>query len=449
MKDLTTGSEGRLIFNFAAPMLLGNVFQQLFNIVDSIVVGNFIGKEALAAVGAAFPVLFILISLIIGLVMGTTVVIAQYFGAKDMVKVKLAIDTMYISTFIASLILTILGFIICEPLLRLLKLPEELMQPTLQYLHILIAGMVLMFGYNGTSAALRGLGDSRTPLYFLIIATVLNIILDLVFVAWLKTGIAGAAFATVISNGIAFMLGALYLNKTHKIINVKINSFKFDMEIFRQSFRIGMPNGIQNTFVALSVLALMGIVNLYGTNVIAAFSVAGRLDAIATVPAMSFAQAISAFTGQNIGASKYDRVKTGLASTLKMMTLVTVFTTAFIILMGKYLISLFTSDHEVIRLGAQYLTIVSSFYILFTLMFIYGGVMRGAGDSMMPMLITLMSLWVIRIPFAWLISEQIGVTGIWWSIPASWLVGYILSYLYYKTGKWKKHAVVTTYVEEF
>lgn len=448
MKDLTTGSETRLIFGFAAPMLLGNIFQQLFNIVDSIIVGNFIGKDALAAVGASFPVIFILISLIIGLVMGTTVVISQYFGAKDLVKVKLAIDTMYIYTFFGSLIITVAGFLLSEPLLRLLELPEELMPQTLSYLRIIIGGMVLMFGYNSTSAALRGLGDSKTPLYFLIIATVLNIVLDIVLVVFLKMGIEGAAYATVISNGVAFLLAAVYLNRTNKVFSVKVNGLKFDREIFLQSLRIGLPNGIQHTFVALGGLAIMGIVNRFGTNVIAGFSVASRLDAIATVPAMSFSQAISAFVGQNIGANKYERVKTGLASTLKMMTAVTVFTTLFIIFMGKYLIGLFTTDNEVISIGVQYLTIVSLFYILFTLMFIYSGVMRGAGDSLVPMIISLMSLWVIRIPFALVMSNKIGVEGIWWSIPVSWLAGYLLSYTYYKTGRWKKHKVVS-YLEEF
>lgn len=322
------------------------------------------------------------------------------------------------------------------------------MPQAVQYLHIFLSGLVLMFGYNGTSAALRGLGDSKTPLYFLVIATVLNIMLDIILVAVFKLGIAGAAWATVLSNGIAFILAVYYLNRTHKLFNISFSGMQFDREIFRQSLRIGLPNSLQQSFVALGGLALMGIVNRFGTNVIAAFSVANRLDAIATVPAMSFAQAISAFTGQNIGANKQGRIRSGLTSTLKMMTLVTVFTTLFIVIGGKFMISLFTNDFEVIRLGAQYLTIVSLFYIFFTLMFIYSGVMRGAGDSVVPMFISLLSLWLIRIPFAWIMSGKIGVTGIWWAIPAGWMVGLILSYGYYKTGHWKKKAVVK-YVEEF
>jgi putative MATE family efflux protein len=442
MKDLTTGKEGKLIFQFAAPMLLGNVFQQLFSVVDSFVVGNFVGKEALAAVGASFPVIFMMVSLIIGLVMGTTVVISQYFGAKDHVKVKKAIDTMYIYSAVAGLITTVAGLIFSEPLLRLLGLPEEIMPQATQYLHIFFSGMIIFFGYNGTSAVLRGLGDSKTPLYFLIIATVINIILDLLFVALFKWGIAGAAYATLIANGVAFGLAIYWLNKTHKIIRIAIKGLHFDREVFIQSVRIGLPTGIQQMLVALGGLALMGIVNTFGTDVIAGYSVASRLDALALIPAMSFSQALSTFTGQNIGANKTERIRNGLIATIKMSGLVTIVTTLFIILSGHFLMDIFTDDPEVIRIGSQYLVIVSSFYILFTLMFIYNGIMRGAGDTLLPMFFTLFSLWIIRIPMAYLLAGKIGATGIWWSIPAGWFIGVALSYIYYKTGRWKKKTVV-------
>jgi putative MATE family efflux protein len=442
MQDLTTGKEGKLIFQFAAPMLLGNVFQQLFSVVDSIVVGKFIGKEALAAVGASFPVIFIMVSMIIGLVMGTTVVISQYFGAKDFVKVRRAIDTMYIYCAIAGIITTVIGLIISEPLLRLLGLPEEIMPQATQYLQIYLSGIIIFFGFNGTSAVLRGLGDSKTPLYFLIIATVANIILVLLFVAVFKWGVSGAAYATLIANGLAFGLAIYWLNKTHKIIRIAIKGLHFDKEIFRQSLNIGLPTGIQQTLVAMGALALMGIVNKFGTNVIAAFSVASRLDSLAMIPAMSFSQALSTFVGQNIGANKSERIRAGLISTVKMSGIVTIVTTIFIVFAGHLMMSLFTNDTEVIRLGDQYLTIVSTFYILFTLMFIYNGVMRGAGDTLIPMFFSLLSLWIIRIPMAWFLSGNIGATGIWWAIPAGWLIGLVLSFSYYKSGHWKKKAVV-------
>jgi putative MATE family efflux protein len=442
MQDLTSGKEGKLIFQFAAPMLLGNVFQQLFSVVDSIVVGKFVGKEALAAVGASFPVIFIMVSMIIGLVMGTTVVISQYFGAKDFAKVKRAIDTMYIYSAIAGIIATVVGLIISEPLLRLLGLPEDIMPQAVQYLRIYLSGIIIFFGFNGTSAVLRGLGDSKTPLYFLIIATVANIILVLLFVGVFKWGVAGAAYATLIANGLAFGLAIYWLNRTHKLIRIAIKGLHFDREIFRQSINIGLPTGIQQTLVAMGALALMGIVNKFGTNVIAGFSVASRLDSLAMIPAMSFSQALSTFVGQNIGANKPERIRAGLIATVKMSGIVTIVTTIFIVLGGHILMSLFTNDAEVIRLGDQYLTIVSSFYIMFTLMFIYNGVMRGAGDTLIPMFFSLLSLWIIRIPMAWFLSGKIGPSGIWWAIPAGWAIGLTLSFFYYKSGRWKKKSVV-------
>lgn len=442
MQDFTSGHEGKLIFKFAAPMLIGNIFQQLFSVVDSIVVGKFIGKEALAAVGASFPVIFVMVSMIIGLVMGTTVVISQYFGARDYVKVKRAIDTMYIYSTIIGIITTIIGILISEPLLRLIDLPEEIMPQAVLYLKIYLGGIIIFFGFNGTSAVLRGLGDSKTPLYFLIIASIANIILVVLFVGVFNWGVAGAAYATLIANAIAFGLAIWWLNKTHKIIRIAIRGLHFDKETFRQSLRIGLPTGVQQTLVAMGAIALLDIVNKFGTDVIAGYSVASRLDMLALIPAMSFSQALSTFVGQNIGANKPERIKAGLIATIKMSGIVTIVTTIFIVLFGHVIMKMFTNDTEVIRLGDQYLTIVSLFYITFTMMFIYNGVTRGAGDTFLPMMFSILSLWIIRIPFAWYFSGEIGVSGIWWSIPAGWIVGFALSYFYYKTGRWKTKAVV-------
>jgi len=442
MQDFTSGHEGKLIFQFAAPMLLGTVFQQLFSVVDSVVVGKFIGTEALAAVGASFPVIFIMISLIIGLVMGTTVVISQYFGARDFVKVRRAIDTMYIYSVIIGTVASVTGIIISEPLLRLIDLPEEILPQAVVYLKIYLGGILIFFGFNGTSAVLRGLGDSKTPLYFLIIASIANIILVILFVGIFRWGVAGAAYATLLANAIAFALAIWWLNKTHKLIRIAIKGLHFDRETFQQSLRIGLPTGIQQMFVALGGIALLDIVNKFGTPVIAGYSVASRLDAMALIPAMSFSQALSTFVGQNIGANKPERIRTGLIATIKMSGIVTIVTTLIIVLGGHIIMSMFTNDSEVIRIGDQYLTIVSIFYITFTLMFIYSGITRGAGDTLWPMIITVISLWLIRIPFAWYFSGKFGSQGIWWSIPAGWTFGMIMSYLYYKTGRWKNKAVV-------
>ena len=244
------------------------------------------------------------------------------------------------------------------------------------------------------------------------------------------------------ANGIAFTLAIIWLNKTHKLIRIAIKGLYFDREVFLHSVRIGLPTGIQQTLVALGGLALMGIVNTFGTNVIAGYSVASRLDSLALVPAMSFSQALATFVGQNIGANKTHRIRAGLISTVKMSGIVTIITTIFIVLFGNGLMSLFTKDAEVIRLGNQYLTIVSLFYLFFTLMFIYNGVMRGAGDTLFPMFFSLLSLWIIRLPMAWFLSGRIGAQGIWWAIPTGWFIGLVLSYGYYKSGRWKKKSIV-------
>jgi len=442
MKDLTVGNSGSLIFKFAIPMLIGNVFQQLYNIVDSIVVGRYIGKTALAAVGASFPLIFMLISFVVGVAMGTTIIISQYFGAKDMKMVKRSIDTMYIFLFFASIVITILGVTLSGPIFRLINLPEDVMPQAIAYFNVYLVGMIFFFGFNGISAVLRGLGDSKTPLYFLVIATVMNVALDLLFVAVFEWGVTGAAWATVISQAGAFFTSIIYLNRTHEV--VKLNSLKlvFDKAIFVKSIKIGLPTGLQQTFVSIGMLAITRIVNGFGTDAIAAYSAAGRLDSLAGMPAMNFGAALSTFVGQNLGANKPDRVKQGLKTTFLMSGALALFTSVVVILFRKQLMQLFTTDISVIDIGANYLVIVSSFYICFSTMFVVGGVMRGAGDTIVPMFITLFALWAIRIPAAAIMSQYFGVDGIWWSIPVAWFIGMTLSYFYYLKGNWKTKVVV-------
>jgi putative MATE family efflux protein len=442
MKDLTNGNEARLIFNFAMPMLLGNLFQQLYNIVDTIIVGNFIGKQALAAVGASFPIMFTLISLIIGVASGGTIVIAQYFGAKQYNNVKRTIHTLYIFLTIASLVLTLVGIPLTDEIFRLIRLPEELLPQATLYLSIYFSGLIAMFGFNATSAILRGLGDSKTPLYFLMISTFFNIAFDLLFIVVFKWGIAGAAIATVISQAGAFLTAVIYLNRNHRLIDFNLSGWKFDNKIFRQSIRIGLPTGFQHTFVSLGMLAIMSIVNTFGTDVIAGYSAALRIDSLAVLPAMNFSAALATFVGQNIGAGRSGRIRKGLLSTLLMSSAVSLAVTGIVIFLKFQLIGMFTKDPEVIRIGGEYLLIVSAFYLLFTAMFKVNGVLRGAGDTLIPMFITLFSLWIIRVPFAWYFSGVIGETGIWWSQPASWGVGLALSFGYYLTGRWKRMGVV-------
>ncbi len=442
MKDLTVGKESSLILQFAWPMLLGNAFQQLYNIVDSVIVGNYLGKESLAAVGASTPIVFTLISLVIGFSMGFTIVISQYFGAKDFDKVRRAIDTMNIFLFLSSIFVTILGIYFTEPILRLIGTPADIFPQAALYLKIYIAGFVFIFGYNGVAATLRGMGDSKTPLYFLILSTVLNIILVLLFVIVFKLGVAGAAIATVIAQGFAFITSVFYLNKTHKLIRFSFRNLNFDKFIFKKSFLIGFPSGLQMTFVSLGMIALLSIVNTFGTDVIAAYSVAVRIDSFASLPAMNLAMALSSFVGQNMGAGKIERVKSGYVATLKMNLVITFILSAVILIFPGWIMKAFTPDINIISIGKDYLYIVGAFYIVFTTMFVNMGVMRGAGDTIIPMFITLFSLWLIRIPLAWVLSKYLGYHGIWWAIPLAWISGMTLTYLYYRSGKWKNKAVV-------
>jgi len=443
MKDLTDGKPSRLILQFATPMLIGNVFQQLYNVVDSIIVGNFLGKEALAAVGASFPLLFMLISFVIGIASGSTIIISQYFGAKDIQSVRRAIDTMWVFLFFASIIITVLGITFSGTIFELIRLPAEVIPQARLYFNVYMGGIILFFGFSATSAILRGLGDSKTPLYFLVIATISNILLDLLFIVVFKWGIAGAAIATIISQGGAFITAVIYLNRTHQVFNLSWRKLDFDRLIFRKSLKIGLPSGLQSTFVSLGMLALFRIVNEFGTDTVAAYSVALRIDSLAALASMNFGAALSTYVGQNLGANKPERVFAGLMATLKMSSVVSLAVTVVVIIFRQQLMGLFTADPEVIRIGAEYLLIVCSFYVVFSAMFVIGGVLRGAGATVVPMFITLFALWFIRIPASWWLSRELGAAGIWWAIPLGWAIGAGFSWIYYLKGNWRKNVVVS------
>lgn len=423
-------------------MLFANVFQQLYNIVDSIVVGKVLGDEALAAVGASFPFIFALISFVVGIAIGATVIIAQYFGAKQMDNVKRTIDTLYIFMFFASLLLTIVGIWSSEHIFGIIDLPADVMPLAIEYFNVYALGFIFFFGFQGTSAILRGLGDSKTPVYFLVISTIVNIALDLLFVVVFGWGMVGVAAATVIAQAGAFFTIIWYLDKFHKFLDFSPRKMRFHKDIFMKSLRIGLPSGFQQTFVAVGFLALYKIVNVFGVPTIAAYSIAMRIDSFAVMPAMNFSAAISTFVGQNIGANKFDRIGRGLKSTLLMINSISIAVTLFALVFATPLMGLFTDSKEVIGIGKQYIYIVTPFYIVFSTMFILNGVLRGAGDTLVPMVITIIALWAIRLPVSWSLSNEIGTNGIWWGIPIAWFFGVIASYFYYLSGKWKKKAVV-------
>ncbi len=442
MKDFTVGKEAKLIFQFSVPLVLGNIFQNLYNVIDSIIVGRFIGKEALGAVGASFPIIFALISMVIGVGSGASTVVSQYFGAKKIDEVKRTIDTIFIFFLGSSIIITILGITLSEQIFRLLRLPSDILPQAVSYLNVYLLGMFFFFGFSGISSILRGLGDSKTPMYFMIIATFNNILFDLLFVVVFKWGIEGAAFATILAEGGAFLSAAIYLNKKHPIIKLSFRKYIFDRDIFRSCIRIGLPTGFQQSFVAFGMMAIMSIVNGFGTNAVAAYSAAMRIDSFVKMPAINFSSALSSFVGQNLGAFQEKRAKTGLRATLIFSTLYCIFVSFLIIVFGKHIMSLFTHDPAVIKIGQDYLVIVSSFYLLFSIMFTFTGFLRGAGATLIPMITTFTALYIVRIPAATFFSGIIGVNGIWWAEPMGTFVGLLILLIYYRSGKWKGKVVV-------
>ncbi len=441
MKDLTNGHPTRLIIFFALPMLVGNVFQQFYNMVDSWVVGQFVGTTALAAVGASFPIIFLMIALVMGLTMGSNVLIAQYYGAKDMERVRSAIDTTYLVLFWGSLILTVLGLVAAVPILNLLRVPDDVIGQAASYLRIIFSGLILMFGYNGVGAVLRGLGDSMTPLYMLIIATLLNVVLDLTFVLVFHWGVEGVAWATVIAQGISLIGSLIYLNLTHELLRTNFRKLRFDKEIFLLSLKIGLPSGIQQALVAMGMMFISAVVNGFGTTVMAGFTAASRIDAFVGMPSMNISMAVSTFVGQNLGAGKSDRARRGYKAALVIALSITTLLVAILLFFARPLVSIFTQDQRVIDVGAQYFSIISPFYFAFTIMFVTNGVIRGAGEALIPMFSTLFAMWLIRLPCAVLFSHSLGVAGIWWAMPTGWLFGMGFSLIYYRSGRWTRKAV--------
>jgi putative MATE family efflux protein len=442
MLDMTKGSISKLLLMFTIPMFIGSVFQQLYNVVDRMIVGQFIGEKALAAVGASFSVIFLLIALAMGATMGVSVLVSQYYGARNYKKVRLCVETSYLFMTVISLALMLIGFLGNDFILRLLDTPAEILADAELYLNTIFAGMFLFFGYNLVSAILRGLGDSNTPLYLLIISTLVNIALDLLFVLYFHWGVFGAALATIISQGVSFVGGLYYLQKINRLFRVNYWRLRFDREIFTRSMQIGLPSGVQQMLVATGMMVLHRLVNGFGTSAVAAFTAAGSIDAFAMMPAMNLSMAMSTFVGQNIGAGKQDRLKGAVRSGLLMAAAIAVTVSLFVVLFSKWLLLIFTAEPEVLRIGRSYLHIVGSFYLPLMLMFIYTGTLRGAGDTFVPTLLTVLSLWIIRVPAASLLAEHLGINGVWWSMPISWGLGAIFSAAYFYSGAWRKNIVV-------
>lgn len=447
MNDFTTGRIGRPLISFAIPIILGNFFMQTYNIVNSAVVGSYLGKEALAAVGAAYPVIFLLMSLVIGISSGGTVLVSHYMGARDSANLRKSIDTTYFFILVSGLFITVLGILLTPTIYRIINLPTDVFPGAVAYLRVYLISTVFSFAFNGTSALLRGMGDSRTPLFFLIGSNILNLALSLLFICVMHWGLVSSAWASVISQVCACSSLLIYLRAKHSHAAIRFRGWKWSADIFTKMIKIGLPTGVQQSVVSLGQMALLSIVNGFGTVMVAAYSSMMRIDAIAIMPGMNFSQALSTFTGQNIGAGKMDRVNKAFRFTIKTNIMISLVISLIFILFGKDIMSLFTSDHEVIAEGYRYLLVCGPFYFLFSAMFSFTGLFRGAGDTVPTMLISLLSLWLFRIPTAYFFSHLWGSIGVWISIPVGWLFGFVFSIIYYRYGKWRNKKIATSPVE--
>lgn len=436
--DLTEGKVWKVIVRFALPLLVGNLLQQFYNITDSIIVGQFLGKEALAAVSASFFIYYFIISLVIGVGSGTTVVISQLFGAKQYQKVQLAFSSFFIFMLVGGIILSIAGIIFAEPVFRLTNTPEEVIPQAVAYFRIYIGGTFLFVTFNSIISILRGVGESVRPMLFILITTVLNIAFDLLFILVFKWGIEGAARATVVSQGIGMCIALAYVNNTHPLLSIKKQDMLFDWKLFKESLKIGLPTSVQQCAIALGLIALLGIVNSFGTNTLTAYGAAGKIDTIITQAVLTLSGALAAFCGQNIGAGRLDRVKKGVQFTMYTNIALGLLTFAAVYLFGNEMMRIFTKDIDVVAIGKEYLLIIGGFFIVHGALNVYNGALRGAGDTLFPMITSLICLWLIRIPLAYYLSSWLGRNGIWWAIGISITIGLIVTFVYYKIGFWKR-----------
>ncbi|MCC0649467.1 MATE family efflux transporter [Clostridioides sp. ZZV15-6598] len=448
MKDLTTGHEGKSIFFFAMPMLIGSLFQQLYNTADSIIVGRFIGKEAMAAVSGANPIMFLLVAMLMGVSLGFSILISQFYGSGDLKKVKATIDTTYILLFIGSILISVIGIVFGGPMLKLMNTPESVFNQSKLYLTIIFGGILFSAGYNSVSAILRGLGDSVTPLYFLIIATILNIVLDLTFIVVLKMGVEGVALATIMAQAVSFIISIIYLNKKHEVLKFKIKGIVYDNKIFKDGLRLGLPSGVQQMLFSIGNMALQFLVNSYGTSAMAAFGAGLRIENFISLPIMNLGSAVSTFVAQNIGAGENERVRKGIRESIKMALILAIVVVALILLFRENLISLFNTDKDVIKIGSSYLFIIGPFFLFIGTSFVLSSAMKGAGDSMFALMSSVVSLWLGRIPASYLFSRLFGTDGIWMGIPFGWTLGLIVTVIYYKKGYWKTKAIVNHRINE-
>ncbi len=432
MKDLTQGNELKTIFYFSLPILIGNLFQQLYNVVDSIIVGNYLGKESLAAVGFSYQINFLLVAFSTGISMGASVLISRYFGAKKMNYVKKVIDTGSVFSVVLSVLIAVLGIYFSYTILVSFRVPEELLFMANDYLKIIFIGVIPTFAYNALTNILRGVGDSKTPTYILIAATFLNIVLDITFIKIFQWGVSGAAIATVISQLFSFIVCMIYMYYHYAEFYIHVNSLQFDWQQLKQSLIIGLPATLQQVFIGVGFMSIQFLINGFGTDCMAAYTAASKVDSFAEMPALNLGRALTNFTAQNYGANQKDRIIKGGKYTLFMGVGISLLLSVIICLFPTMFLSMFNRDTNVLQIGSGYLRIVSAFYFIFAAMQILNGLLLGYGKPFVPMLGSILSLCLLQVPVAIFLSHtSLRYYGVWIAAPIGWFGGLLIRFLYF------------------
>ncbi|MEG0615616.1 MAG: MATE family efflux transporter, partial [Oscillospiraceae bacterium] len=397
IRDLTSGKPLKVIVGFALPMLLSMVFQQLYNIVDSVIAGRYVGVSALAAVGASFPITSLFIAIASGASIGCSVIVSQLFGAKDFAKMKSAISTSILSLLGLSVVLLVGGLIFCSPLMHLINTPKNIFEDSALYLRVYILGMIFLFVYNAATAIFNALGDSRTPLIFLIFSSLLNVVLDLVFVRVFKMGVGGVAWATFIAQGISSILAISYLFVRLKKIPATAKFRYFDGDLLKNISRVAIPSILQQSFISVGQFFVQGLINEFGETTVAGYSAAFKINTFAIVSITTISNALSSFVAQNIGAKKFERIKEGYKGALLMAEGFCLTVVAIILVFGKNILGLFVNPDaamrdEVIQIGMQFLYIAVPFYAVVTAKIATDGVLKGSGSMKAFMISTFSDL---------------------------------------------------------
>lgn len=439
---MTEGVIWKELLLFSVPLLLGNLFQQLYNAVDSVVVGNYIGAQALAAVGSSAPVINLLVSFFMGLSVGAGVIISRYFGARNMKSLQDSIHTSLALTMTAGIFMTLFGIIFSPTILRWIGTPSDVMSSSVLYLRIYFGGILSVMLYNMGSGILRAVGDFKNPLYFLIVSSITNILLDLLFVIVFDMGIAGVGWATLIAQTISAVLTLLLLIKTKQEYKVTLKKIRFHKDKLIEIIRLGLPSGIQNGVVSFSNVIVQSNINAFGSLAMAGCGAYTKIDGFAILPVMSYSMALTTFTGQNMGAKKYDRVKQGARSGIIMSLLTTIAISALLLIFGEQVLSIFSDNPKVISYGLYMMHVLAPFYIFLAISHAFNGIIRGAGITTIPMIVMITCWCGMRM--TWILASvpifhDIGVVFMGW--PLTWAASALWLFLYYKKGNWMKRSM--------